>query len=258
MAEHGACSTRDESILGYRVFAAPVGDCVEEVVRWIARGDRARWLACLNPHSYAVARATPTFAEALRAADWLVPDGVGVVAASRVLGGGIRDRITGCDVFEGVNRALNGRRGRVFFLGSTPEALAKIRARLALDFPRLRVAGTYSPPFKAEFDGADLDDIVRRVNAADAEVLWVGLTAPKQECLLHRLGPRLTVRFAAGIGAVFDFYAGRVRRSPVVFQRLGLEWLPRLLQEPRRLWPRTFVSGPIFVGDVARERMRTR
>jgi N-acetylglucosaminyldiphosphoundecaprenol N-acetyl-beta-D-mannosaminyltransferase len=87
-------------------------------------------------------------------------------------------------------------------------------------------------------------------------VLWVGMTAPKQESWIHQLRERLDVRFAAAIGAVFDFYIGRIKRSPPAFQTLGLEWLPRLVQEPRRLWRRMFVSAPIFMWHAVTRRDR--
>lgn len=245
-----------ECILGYTVYAGAAEPCTQEIAEWVTRGDKARWLACLNPHSYAVARERPDFRDALMNADWLVPDGVGVVYASRALGGRIRSRITGFDIFDGVNRALDSRGGaRVFFIGSTEETLRAIREKMALDYPNLRVVGTYSPPFKPEYSDAEIDQMIDAINASKPDVLWVGLTAPKQETWIHQVRERVDVKFVAAIGAVFDFYTGRIRRSPPVFQRFGLEWLPRLIQEPRRLWKRMFVSAPVFVRDVALERV---
>lgn len=249
--------THTENILGYAVYAAPPAACADEIASWIDGGGRPRWLACLNPHSYVAALGRPRFAEALKDADWLVPDGIGVVQASWFLGGRIRQRITGSDVFRAVQDGLQARgKGSVFFLGSTDETLSRIRERVSADWPALKVAGTYSPPFRTEFSNAEIDDMVAAINAARPDVLWVGMTAPKQEEWIHRVIGRLDVRFAAAIGAVFDFYIGRVKRSHPVFQRMGLEWLPRLLQEPRRLWRRMFVSAPIFIWHVLWARVR--
>jgi len=243
-------------LLGYRVTPGQPEACLADIAGWIERGDRARWLACLNPHSYVVALEQPPFAAALAAADWLIPDGAGIVLASRVLDAGLGPRLTGSDVFEGLSRRLDRRGGAsVFFLGGSEATLAEIRVRHARDFPRLRVAGTLSPPYRAAFAEAELDAMVEAVNAAHPDVLWVGLGAPKQELLLHRLAPRLQVRFAAAVGAVFDFYTGRVKRSHPAFRRVGLEWLPRLVQEPRRLWRRNFRSTPVFLWHVARARL---
>jgi N-acetylglucosaminyldiphosphoundecaprenol N-acetyl-beta-D-mannosaminyltransferase len=242
-----------EQIVGYSVHSTGARACIDSTVEWVSRGDRAKWLACFNPHSYAESRKVPAFAAALRSADWLVPDGAGVVLASRMRKGVIRERVTGSDVFFGLHSRLNeAGSGRIFFLGASERTLELIRARMAVDYPKLEVVGTYSPPYQKSFSAEDVDRMVNTVNAAKPDVLWVGMTAPKQELWIQGALPRLEVKFVAAVGAVFDFYAGRVKRSHPLFQKLGLEWLPRLLQEPRRLWRRMFISAPIFLLSVAR------
>jgi N-acetylglucosaminyldiphosphoundecaprenol N-acetyl-beta-D-mannosaminyltransferase len=243
-----------ESVLGYAVDTHNVAGCADSIMATLVQGDRrCRWLACLNPHSYAVALGDLGFATALADASWLVPDGVGVVWASGILGGQVRERVTGSDIFYALHHRMNAARGMsVFFLGASENTLAEICARMALDFPNIRVVGTYSPPFKATYSEQELDAMVSAINATQADVLWVGMTAPKQEKWIFENRARLDVRFAAAVGAVFDFYTGHVKRSHPVFQRLGLEWLPRLLQQPRRLWRRMFLSAPIFVLHVLR------
>jgi N-acetylglucosaminyldiphosphoundecaprenol N-acetyl-beta-D-mannosaminyltransferase len=106
-------------------------------------------------------------------------------------------------------------------------------------------------------DDVELEAMIAAINQASPDILWVGMTAPKQEKWIHQNLHRLDVRFAAAIGAVFDFYTGRVIRSHPVFQRLGLEWLPRLIQEPGRLWRRMFISAPVFMWHVVRARLRS-
>jgi N-acetylglucosaminyldiphosphoundecaprenol N-acetyl-beta-D-mannosaminyltransferase len=247
---HGVPRT---DVLGYRVTACTAEACVGSVLRWMREGVRCRWVACINPHSYVVALKDRRFREALQAADSLLPDGAGIVLAARLLERPIRRRVTGSDLFRGVMEAANLRGGaRVFFLGSTDETLATIREKVRAEFPRTIVAGTYAPPFTPEFTPVETDAMIHAVNAARADVLWVGMTAPKQEVWLHENCKRLRVKAAGAIGAVFDFYAGRVKRSPLVFQELGLEWLPRLVQQPRRLWKRTFVSAPVFLWHLAK------
>ena len=246
-----------EDILGFPVDALSPEACVAAVFESLEHKSGKARLVCLNPHSYAVALNDTEFERALKSADWLVPDGVGVVFASRLLGGAVRMRVTGSDVFAGLHARMNARKGMsVFFLGSTEETLAKIRARMAQDYPNIRVAGTYSPPFKPAYTVADLDEMISVVNTARPDVLWVGMTAPKQEKWIFENLHRLDVKFAGAVGAVFDFYVGNVKRSHPVFQSLGLEWLPRLLRQPRRLWRRTFVSAPIFVWHVFRRALR--
>jgi len=253
-----------ESILNYSVDTLTVTQCTGAIMNSLSEGADygdagCRWLACLNPHSYAVALADQDFAAALRDASWLIPDGVGVVWASRLLGGQVRERVTGSDVFFGLHQRMNAKRGlSSFFLGASEETLAQIRARMADDCPNIRVAGTYSPPFKSVYSALELDAMIEAINVARPDVLWVGMTAPKQEKWIFENRARLDVRFAAAVGAVFDFYTGNVKRSHPVFQRLGLEWLPRLLRQPRRLWRRMVVSAPIFVWHTLKARWRLR
>lgn len=247
-----ACGT----LLGYKVRNDDLQGCLGDIQDAIERREAPRWLACINPHSYVVALQRPRFRAALQAADWLIPDGSGIILGSRILGAGIRRRITGPEVFYGLHDRLQSAGGySVFFLGSSEDTLAEISQRMAKDWPAVRVAGTYSPPYKPEFSDADVAEMVDRINRAGPDVLWVGMTAPKQEEWIHRVLARLDVRFVAAVGAIFDFYAGQVKRSHPLFGRLGLEWLPRLLREPRRLWRRTLVSAPIFLWHVLRARV---
>ena len=249
-----------EKILGYAVDSLSVRESIDTIFDVLQSPVEAsqplHWLACFNPHSYASARRDTHFAASLCDADWLVPDGAGVLLGSRVLGGSIRERVTGSDVFCSLLERMNESGGfRVFFLGGTNEVLISICERMQTDFPNVIVAGTYSPPFKPEYTDTELDEMIEAVNTAEVDVLWVGMTAPKQEKWIYQNRNRLNIKFAAAIGAVFDFYTGRIKRSHPFFQQLGLEWLPRLLQEPRRLWRRMLISAPIFLWDIIKERM---
>lgn len=243
-----------ERMLGYDIVTSPVQVCLERICRWIDGNARGRVFVCANPHSLVTAQKDPLFNAALRAADLVTPDGAGIVLASRLMGGHITDRITGSDVFTGLSRELNRRQGlrpcRYFFLGSNESTLADIQKRMAREFPHIQFAGSFSPPYKTSFSEADNQQMVAAVNAAHPDVLWVGMTAPKQEKWIFQNKDRLNVGFIGAVGAVFDFYSGRVKRSAPAFQRLGLEWLPRLLQEPKRLFKRNFVSSPVFLYHV--------
>jgi N-acetylglucosaminyldiphosphoundecaprenol N-acetyl-beta-D-mannosaminyltransferase len=246
-----------ESLLGYDVDSGSLAEIVAAIVESLTCAQSRGVLACLNPHSYVVALRDHQFASALRASEWLVPDGIGIVLASRVLRGTIRDRVSGPDVFAALHQQANRLRGvRVFFLGGTPETLERIRGRMEVEFPNIRVAGTYSPPFKPNYSEDESRAMTEAVNASRADVLWVGLTAPKQEKWIHEHKNRLNVRFIGAVGAAFDFYAGTVKPSPSFFRTHGLEWLPRLVRQPRRLWRRTFISAPVFVWHVLRARLR--
>lgn len=249
----------EEDLLGYAVRVDGLEAFLTVIEAALSKRQRCVWLACLNPHSVVQAAADPVFAAALHGADWRVPDGAGMVLASTWLGGRIRQRVTGSDIFQGLNERMNARGGlSCFFLGSTEATLSKIRTRLVRDYPNVRVAGTYSPPYRDAFSEAESAAMLAAIRAARPDVLWVGMTAPKQELWLHQHRDHLAVPFAAAVGAVFDFYAGNVQRSPPFFLRHGMEWLPRLLQEPRRLWRRNFVSTPLFLWLVLRDKLRRR
>jgi len=247
-----------DRLFGYRIAAESVDGCLDQVIAWLEGGERRRYFSCANPHSLVVADGDPEFRRALLDADLLVPDGVGILIGSRILGGTIREVVTGSDIFSGLSRRLDRARERrysYFFLGASEETLRDISARLPRDYPGIRLAGVYSPPFKAEFSAEDSRRMIEVVNGARPDVLWVGMTAPKQEKWIHKNRELLDVKFIGAIGAVFDFYTGKVKRSHPVFQKLGLEWLPRLCREPRRLWRRNFVSSPVFLARAIRERL---
>ena len=255
-----------EQILGYRVVSAGPAEMADDMVGWVREGGGCRTFACINPHTYVGALAGPKVSSALVGADWLVPDGVGIVLASRILGGRLHGRVTGHDVFSGVMERLDrGGPFRVFFFGSTSATLAAIKEKVARDYPNLVVAGVLPdpapglqaclPPFPPMYSPEQRERILAAIRAARADVLWVGMTAPKQELWLHENRAALDVKFAGAVGAVFDFYIGRIRRSGPLFLENGLEWLPRLLQEPRRLWRRMFVSAPIFLWHVLLARL---
>ncbi len=246
-----------EIILGYAVDTLTLSECTTSVMESMDSPGNSRWLACLNPHSYVVGIDDNVFSSALKDADWLIPDGAGVVIASRMLGGDIQHRVSGPDFFVSLHDEINRIGGiRVFFLGGTTKTLSRILDKMESDYPRVQVAGTCSPPFKDRFSVEDVDEMIASINAANADILWVGLSAPKQEKWIYENRERLNVKFIGAVGAVFDFYAGTVRRSPLIFQKMGLEWLPRLLQQPRRLWRRMFVSAPIFVWHILKFRFK--
>jgi N-acetylglucosaminyldiphosphoundecaprenol N-acetyl-beta-D-mannosaminyltransferase len=244
-----------EHILGYDITCLHKSDCIEMIISWLRAGERRRYFVTANPHSIEIAQTDSVFDQAIKAADLIVPDGAGILLASRILGGNIRERVTGSDIFWGLNAALEKETCySCFFLGSTEQTLEQIQEKMAREYPHIKVAGVYSPPFKSEFSEEDERLMEDAVNCAAPDVLWVGMTAPKQEKWIFSNLAKLNAGFIGPVGAAFDFYIGRVRRSHPIFQGMGLEWLPRLLQEPRRLWRRNFVSNPRFVLRVLMER----
>lgn len=210
---------------------------------------------CINPHSHVVAVNDQAFMEALRRSDYLVTDGVGIQLAARIIEGKKVEKITGSDLHRVLLKSLSEKNDRCFYLGSSDSVLSKIRERAFSEFPSVKT-GSYSPPYKNEFSQEDTMAMIESVNDFAPDVLFVGMTAPKQEKWVHENRHLINAPVICSIGAVFDFYAGTVKRPGKFWISLGLEWLPRLLREPRRLWKRTLVSTPLFMFYVIREKIR--
>ena len=243
---------RAKGLLGVPMGFGELETLLDNAVAVIEDRHPAFTFACANPHSLVVAQRDRAFFRALRACSAVVADGVGVTMAARVTGADVGPRITGADFFLGLMARANRRGGRVFFLGSSEGVLSEIAVRARRDYPRLHI-DTLSPPFGG-WDEATNDEILARIRDARPDILWVGMTAPKQEKWVHANREQLDVPVIGSIGAVFDFYAGTVQRAPDWICDAGLEWLYRLVREPSRLWRRTLLSAPIFLMLVARER----
>ncbi len=206
----------------------------------------------INAHSYNTARKDPFFAEALTKGDVLIPDGVSIVKACRYIKAKSMplERIAGWDLFEYEMQHLERKGGTVMFMGSSENVLALIVKKASTAFPHLKVV-TYSPPYKPEFSDEDSRAIVEAINVANPDLLWIGMTAPKQEKWTYAHWGELNVHCHVGtVGAVFDFFAETVARAPLWWQRNGLEWLYRLLKEPRRMWRRYIVGNTLFLWNI--------
>lgn len=211
----------------------------------------------INAHSYNTALKDSLFAEALTKGDVLIPDGASVVMACRWLKAKSQptERIAGWDLFVHEMDRLNRKGGTCFFMGSSEKVLELIRKRAAVDYPNIKVE-TYSPPYKPEFSEEDNKGIIEAINKANPDLLWIGMTAPKQEKWTYTHWKELDIHCHVGtIGAVFDFFAGTVERAPLWWQEHGLEWLYRLLKEPKRMWRRYIIGNTLFLKNVVKEMM---
>jgi N-acetylglucosaminyldiphosphoundecaprenol N-acetyl-beta-D-mannosaminyltransferase len=237
-------------LLGVRVDRKSLAAAAAEAVSAIDERSGPIVFACANPHSLVTAQVDPAFRCALERASIVVVDGIGVSLMATIAGVPVAKRITGTDYFFALMNALERRgRGRVFFFGSSQNVLDRIAARMKREFPKLTLCGALSPPF-GSWPAEENAAMVARINAARPDVLWVGMTAPKQEKWVEENRRQLNAPVIASIGAVFDFYAGTYSRAPQWMCALGVEWLYRLAREPRRMWRRNFVSAPKFVGLV--------
>jgi N-acetylglucosaminyldiphosphoundecaprenol N-acetyl-beta-D-mannosaminyltransferase len=244
-------------LFDFKISAEGLENDVAQALRWVEERRGFRYMACANPHSLVVASRDELFRKALREADLLTPDGVGVVLATGFLNLPLHRRVVGYDFFMDLTKQMAAKGGfRFFFLGSSDRVLQLIVERLNQEFPSITVCGTYTPPFSDAFSADENERMVAAVNAARPDVLWVGMTAPKQEKWIFENRHNLRVSFTSGIGAVFEFYAGTVERAPKVWQRMGLEWFYRFAREPSRLWERNLISTPKFIIIVLKEKYR--
>lgn len=210
----------------------------------------------INAHSYNTALKDPLFAEALQEGDVLIPDGASIVMACRWLKAKSQptERIAGWDLFELEMERLNRKGGKCFFMGSSEKVLGLIREKAARVYPNITVE-TYSPPYKPEFSEEDNKAIIHAINTAKPDLLWIGMTAPKQEKWTYTHWKELDINCHCGnIGAVFDFFAGTVERAPMWWQEHSLEWLYRLIKEPKRMWRRYIIGNALFLLNIAKEK----
>jgi N-acetylglucosaminyldiphosphoundecaprenol N-acetyl-beta-D-mannosaminyltransferase len=209
----------------------------------------------INQYSYCIAEQDVAFKKSLKDSDILLPDGMAIVAAVRLLTGQKIKKIAGADIHQYLLHELNQKGGSCFYLGSSENTLSKIKERVSKEFPNIRV-GTFSPPFKAEFSQSDNKKLVETVHDFQPDVLFVGMTAPKQEKWAYANKEQLDAKIICTIGAVFDFYAGTVERPSPFWINLKLEWFIRLVKEPKRMWKRYLYYGPIFIACILKERLK--
>jgi N-acetylglucosaminyldiphosphoundecaprenol N-acetyl-beta-D-mannosaminyltransferase len=208
----------------------------------------------INPHSFYVAEKNNFFKRALQNSDILIPDGEGIVWGVKKHTGNSIKKIAGFDLHQHCLKLLeNQGGGKVFYLGAKESTLEKIKARLANEHSSIEVA-TFSPPCKSEFSVEESATMIAQVNDFQPDVLFVGMTAPKQELWVSEFYELIDAKIICSIGAVFDFYAGTVKRPSEFWVKLKLEWLVRFLKEPKRLFKRNFVSTPYFIFHVLKRK----
>lgn len=240
-------SLKTNQILNYSVYSGQL-DTISLTEKTV--------INTINQYSYCMAEEDYLFKKALLACDVLLPDGVGIVMAAKLVQGLTIKKIAGADLHSFLLNKLNERQGSCFYMGAAPETLKKIELRIGKEFPNVKV-GSYSPPFKKVFSKEDNLDMLKAINTFNPDALFVGLTAPKQEKWSLQHKDMIAVKGPiCSIGAVFDFYAGTIARPNSLWQGLGLEWLGRLLKEPKRMWKRYIYYGIIFGGYLIKAKAR--
>ena len=232
-----------------RVLAATVDavgwdEAIHRIRTW-ADARESRYVCITNVHSVVMTTQSPEFERVIGGADMATPDGAPVAWMLRQTGHLNQERINGPDLMWKYCQQAAHRNEAIFLYGGTSQTLEALQARLLDAFPGLRIAGAVSPPFRA-LSAAEDRAMIDLINSAGAGTVWVSLGCPKQERWMaaHR---GMINAVMIGVGAAFDYHAGTMRRAPAWMQRSGLEWLHRLLSEPRRLWRRYLVTNSIFL-----------
>lgn len=238
------------NLLGVRVHALQIPEVVTWMEAAIADRSRCRFLSATGMHGVTEAQHDPQFKEILNAADLVVPDGMPLVWAARRHKLPLRRRVYGPELTETFCR-VTGAKYSHFFYGGAP-GVAEHLGEVLQERYGIRVAGCYSPPFRP-LTGAEEITVREIIESAKPDVLWVGLSTPKQERWMYAHRNVLAVPLLMGVGAAFDFHTGRVKQAPAWMQENGLEWLFRLVQEPRRLWRRYLIYGSQFAWNVSLE-----
>ncbi|HOW27910.1 MAG TPA: WecB/TagA/CpsF family glycosyltransferase [Elusimicrobiota bacterium] len=217
------------------------------IVSQLMKEPEGRYLTVVNSYSVVVSQNDVDFFQALLNSHLILADSIPVVWLSRLIDRPLPERIAGPDLHDFISRLAEKNGWSVFYLGASPSTLDQLKANLQKRFPALNIAGVYSPPMKAEFNDEDTSAMIEAIQRARPDIVWVGLTAPKQEKWLFRNLKSLRCHLAVGIGAAFEFTAGTRTRAPRWIQVCGFEWLHRLLHEPRRLWKRYLIGNTIFL-----------
>jgi N-acetylglucosaminyldiphosphoundecaprenol N-acetyl-beta-D-mannosaminyltransferase len=233
------------NVLGVGISALNLDTATATVMNALEQGRRG-YVCVTGVHGVSEAQSDPAFREILNRAFLCTPDGMPMVWMGKLQGFREMDRVYGPDLMLRICEATKTGQYTHFLYGGAPGVAEELKSRLEARYPGLRIVGLYSPPFRP-LDAAEEAALVSRISSLKPDIIWVGLSTPKQEKFMAQYWARLDAKLFFGVGAAFDFHAGRVRQAPRWMQRCGLEWLFRLGCEPRRLWKRYFKNNPLFI-----------
>lgn len=237
-------------VLTTRISAINLCDAVFLIDRWIAQHEQ-RYVNVCTTHTVLECYDSPQLTDVINNSGLATPDGMPLVWLGKLYRQSI-GRVYGPDLMLALCEKGQDVPYRHFFYGGAPGVPDTLASSLHRRFPRLQIAGAYSPPFRA-LTGDEEQDIAAMINASKPDIVWVGLGTPKQDYWVARFRALLKAPVLIAVGAAFDFHSGRVRQAPRWMQRSGLEWLFRLSQDPRRLWKRYILGNPRFVYLVLKQ-----
>jgi N-acetylglucosaminyldiphosphoundecaprenol N-acetyl-beta-D-mannosaminyltransferase len=233
-------------ILGTTFNPLSLDDATELVMCWAHGQDKSKYVIQGNVYTVMNALDNVDYKKTVGDASLVLPDGQPISWVNRLKGSSIRNNVRGFDLMMHCLHYSLHQDVRHFFYGGKQEILDKLEQKMVSQFSGVSLAGVYSPPFRQLSQSED-EEICRMINKSGADILWVGLGAPKQDIWMQQHRGKLNVKVMIGVGAAFDFFVGNVKQAPVFMQKLGLEWLHRLCQEPGRLWARYLINNPRFI-----------
>ena len=243
-ASRGPCA----NVLGIVVEALNLESALVRVVRVLQSG-RKGYVCAVGVHGILEARRDPNLARAFAEAAIVIPDGTPTVWVGRLQKQASMEHVTGPALMRAIFSRIEFAGYSHFFYGGKEGVAGELAANMLLQFPWTRIAGTYTPPFRALTAEEEIE-LARTINACKPDMIWVGISTPKQELFMHRMLPRLDTRLMFGVGAAFDFHTGRLKDCAPWVKTAGLHWLHRLLQDPKRLWRRN-LSNAAFLWHAA-------
>ena len=243
------------NLCGVRIDGYSFDEVLEKITLQAESKSDSRYVVTPNAQHLVTLQQDPYFREIYQSAFLSVPDGVPLLWAAKFLKTPLKNRVNGTDLFEKICEIASQRKLNIFLLGGRPGAADAVAEVLRKRHPSLLVSGTYCPPYGFESDDQELAKINELVKVASPHILFVGLGAPKQEKWIYENYQELNVPISIGIGVSFELVSGMVRRAPKIMQSLGLEWLFRLLMEPKRLWKRYVVGNAVFVWLVIKQKL---
>jgi N-acetylglucosaminyldiphosphoundecaprenol N-acetyl-beta-D-mannosaminyltransferase len=256
VSREGGAKHRRVPVLGVPINALTMSEFLTTVDGWIAGGER-HYVCTLDVHALMHSHEASDVRQIYRSASMVTPDGMPLVWLLRQAGYRNAERLCGPDLMPTLFEHSQRSGHRHFLYGSSEGTLSLLKEQISARFPNAILAGSYSPPYR-ELTVVEENDMVRHLNAANPDIVWVGLGAPKQDRWMAAYRRRLDAPVLIGVGAAFDFMAGTVRRAPRFLQHSGFEWTYRVLQEPRRLWKRYVVANSRFAMLLLAERWRRR
>lgn len=243
------------NICGVQVDRYSFHEVVEQITNHALSRKSPQYVVTPNAQHIVTLQRDSLFREIYRNAFLAVPDGVPLLWAAKFFNTPLSGRVNGTDLFERLCQTSAETGLKIFLLGGRPSAAQKAAGTLKKKYHNLQIVGTYCPPYGFESDQSELEKINFAITATKPDILFVGLGAPKQEYWMYNNYQKLNVPISLGIGVSFELVSGMVKRAPVFMQKIGLEWLFRLMVEPQRLWHRYVVGNTIFVLLVLKQKI---